>query len=150
MCNMYWTNMMRGYTASAILQPQNATRSGPILSVNPCVLKGPFWALFQACQLWTRISKHYEMVHLHFFFSSCRRWRWIFLNSQNSAGMHSSVTHCSLSIYICTCKCGQHKHAHYKVHRVMSNYTWVYPIYLSICMIHHDSACLNEDLLGSH
>lgn len=41
----YWTNM-KGYTASAILQPQNATRSGPILSVNPCVLKGPFWALF--------------------------------------------------------------------------------------------------------
>lgn len=35
---------------------------------------------------------------------------------------------------------------------ISSNSAWVYIqyTYLSICTIHHDSACLNEDLLGSH
>jgi len=140
---------MKGYTASVILQPQNATRSGPILSVNPCVLKGPFWALFgDVSTLDTNFGTLWDgasALLLQLLPSLAKK-----KVSITKQCWHAPLCYTSLIIYFksnsrttsrtCT------------VPSISSNSTWVYIQYtcLSICMIHHDSACLNEDLLGSH
>lgn len=109
---------MKGYTASVILQPQNATRSGPILSVNPCVLKGPFWALFgDVSTLDTNFGTLWDgasALLLQLLPSLAKKKS----QSQNSAGMHLSVTHRLLSILNLTV--GQHHgHAQFQVYRVI-------------------------------
>ena len=53
-------------------------------------------------------------------------------------------------LFILNLTVGQHHgHAQYIVYRVILH-EYIQYTSLSICMIHHDSACLNEDLLGSH
>ena len=142
-----WRDTQQAQSCSPKMRQGAAQFSPSILAF----WKAHFGPFSEACQLWTWISEHYEMVHLHFFFSSCRRWRKKKTN-------HKTVLACTSLLHIAyyhllsilNLTVGQHHgHAQYKVYRVILH-EYIQYTCLSICMIHHDSACLNEDLLGSH
>ena len=135
-----WRDTQQAQSCSPKMRQGAAQFSPSILAF----WKAHFGPFSEACQLWTWISEHYEMVHLHFFFSSCRRWRKKNSQSQNSAGMHLSVTHCLLSFIIYFKSNSRTTSRTCTVQSISSNSTWVYPIYLPINL--HDSSwfCMSQ------
>lgn len=136
---------MKGYTASAILQPQKCDKERPNSLRQSLRFEGPVLGPFRR-----RVNFGHEFRNI---------MRWCICTSssapavvggkknsqsQNSAGMHLSVTHCLLSFIIYLKSNSRTTSRTCTVQSISSNSTWVYPIYLPINL--HDSSwfCMSQ------